>query len=247
MLVGLGLDFNNNAGPQISLFDIKDLSNPRLVDQQTIPAGCSGWLGTFSDHHVVAYYADQGVLTVSVPVVSQQAGGNWSEPNDLYVFHVDTTGATPGLTLLGQIAHDDSVLRSVEVGDRLISISQESIEIHDFTDPAVVIASLTVNAPLPTDDEIPSTPVIYPVGIELPIEIGQISLPEVGDVEPLIAISAPVATTVPPTTLATPVGTADAAQPGKTTSSPAASNFPAGKVAAWTIQTFVGPHVGASR
>jgi hypothetical protein len=109
----------------------------------------SGGINVVSDPHVVAYYADQGILTVSMPQEVSDGESEWDGTgvNDLYVFRVDTTSATPGLTLIGTIAHDDSVLRSVEVNDRLISISPDTIEVHDFAQPDAVIASLTINTP----------------------------------------------------------------------------------------------------
>ena len=82
--------------------------------------------------------------------------------NDLYVFRVDTTSATPGLTLIGTIAHDDSVFRSVEVNDRLISISPDTIEVHDFSQPDAVIASLTINTPVSNPWLVEPFPILLP-------------------------------------------------------------------------------------
>ena len=145
LLIGLG----RNGGfsePQISLFDVGDMSNPQLIDRITIPTGYF-WGGIFDDHHVVAYYPESDILTVSVPDVNDEAETNyWNyDENDLYVFRIDTSEASAGLEMLGKIEHNDSVTRSVRIEDRLISISNESIEVHELTNPDVVTATLLLN------------------------------------------------------------------------------------------------------
>jgi hypothetical protein len=79
---------------------------------------------------------------VSVPTSSESQF--WAYANDLYVFQVDTTGEAAHLDLLGTIEHDDSVMRSVQIGDRLISISEDSIEVHELTNPELVLATLSL-------------------------------------------------------------------------------------------------------
>ncbi len=149
-LIGLGCDADVETGtfqePQVSLFDVSDLSNPELVDRFAIDTAVVGRRDIFSDHHVVAYYPESQILTVSIADVAtgllEEVNG--ACVNDLFVFHVDTTGATAGLELLGRIEHDASVLRSVQIGDRLISISGEAIQVHNLGDPEQVVATLAI-------------------------------------------------------------------------------------------------------
>ncbi len=232
--VGRNSDWGFYSGPQVSLFDIKDLSNPTLVNRLTIPAGRSGGLGIFNDHHVVAYYADQGILTVSMPAAVCEVASSWScSPiNDLYVFRVDTSQATPGLTLIGTIAHDDSVLRSVEVGDRLISISEETVEVHSFAQPEAVLASLTINPP--GGDLLPGEP--WPIMTPLPI-FWRPPLIVTGT----LLVASPAVQIVPsPQDLATPV-VATAAD------APALIESPLAAVLSWTTDTFVGPRLASAK
>ena len=149
-LIGLGRDADAQTGdfqePQVSLFDVSDLRHPELVDRLKIDAAVFRLQDIFSDHHVVAYYPESQILTVSIADVAtgSLAGHTKTYVNDLFVFHVDTTGATAGLELLGRIEHDASVLRSVQIGDRLISISGETIQVHNLGDPEQVVATLAI-------------------------------------------------------------------------------------------------------
>jgi uncharacterized secreted protein with C-terminal beta-propeller domain len=220
-----GPDSGYYSDPQVSLFNVKDLANPVLADRVTIPADRSGGLGIFSDHHVVEYYADQGILTVSMPAATtDDSYWSYSYTNDLYVFRVDTSSSSPGLKLLGTIAHDDSVLRSVEVGDRLISISQETVAVHSFAQPLVAVTSLTINPP---------------GGDTLPVEPKPIFVPPIVVAPPLmpIIVGTPIASpviTLAPATLPTlaPV-------PGSTGKiSPSSHTF------SWSIEPLIGPRMG---
>ncbi|MCC6125004.1 MAG: beta-propeller domain-containing protein [Pirellulales bacterium] len=167
LLLGLGRHADSESGlfadPQVSLFDVNDLGAPKLLDRLTIPTGRSGGLNLFDDHHVVAYYPESRVLTVSVPGEE----GNSSTLNDLYVFRVVAGEGMAELKLLGKVEHRDSVLRSVQIENRLISISTESIEVHNLTNPEEVFAKLTVNEPAPNlPPEIPGSVI---GGVWLPV------------------------------------------------------------------------------
>jgi uncharacterized secreted protein with C-terminal beta-propeller domain len=167
LLVGVGRNANGNGlyeDPQVSLFGVSDLGDPALLDRVTIPTGRVGGVAAFSDHHAIAYCPDSHILTVSVPDVGESGYG---EVNDLYVFKVDTSGATPKLTLLGKVEHADSVRRSVEIGGRLISISYASIAVHDPAHPDQAIAELKINDPLSPPPIL--EPIFAPISIGRPI------------------------------------------------------------------------------
>ena len=150
LLIGFGRDADPVSGwyqdPQISLFDVSDLSNPQLLDRFTLDNGCQWISNLFSDHHAVAYYPDSHILTVSVPDMRNMGPDSWLYGvNDFYVFRVDTSETSADLELLGKIEHDDSVLRSVEIDNKLISISNDSIEVHNINDPQLIYATLSLN------------------------------------------------------------------------------------------------------
>jgi uncharacterized secreted protein with C-terminal beta-propeller domain len=224
-LVGLGCDLGSAdngpvepSGLQVSLFNINDLSHPTLVNRVTIPSNMFV-LNAFNDHHVVAYYANQGILTVSMPAPNDNSS-YYSGMNDLYVFRVDTSSATPGLTLIGTIAHDDSVLRSAEIGGRLISISQETVEVHTFSQPNTVVASLTINPP---GSSLPISP--------LPI----ITFPIFA--QPIVTLPIISAPPIQLTPILDPVTKFDPIMPVLSASPPDAHKF------SWTIDTFVRPQL----
>jgi inhibitor of cysteine peptidase len=172
-LIGIGRHADEQTGlfqdPQVSLFDVGDLSAPELLDRFTLDTGRAGGQGIFSDHHVIAYYPEHGVLTVSVPDGEGWLGGS----NDLWVFHIDVNAGSQaeadGIELLSRIEHDSSVVRSVRIGDLLCAISADTVTVHAILDPATPLAELDLGAgsdstlntpptPPPVDDETPVPP-----------------------------------------------------------------------------------------
>jgi uncharacterized secreted protein with C-terminal beta-propeller domain len=192
-LVGIGRDADVATGlyqdPQVSIFNVNDLANPLLMDRFTIETGRTGGLGIFDDHHVIAYYPQSHILTISVPDAGETST-EWYYSNiinDLYVFQIDTSAAAAHLDFLGKIEHDDSVLRSVQIKDKLISISNDSIEVHDITNPESIIATLVLNE----NHQIP------PIKISpFPIAIWPIF-------EPVISIPILISTPLPTLTIGT--------------------------------------------
>src|SRR5262249_33466472 len=84
---GQGAQVGNFHTIQISLFDVGDLSNPKLVDQKLYDAG-QGSVSSEAqyDPHAFSYFAEQGVLAIPSMTYS------WTAPaqqNDLLVLKVD--------------------------------------------------------------------------------------------------------------------------------------------------------------
>lgn len=169
-LIGIGRNADAATGlfqePQVSLFDVIDRANPRLLDRFDIEVGRSGWLEAFRDHHAVAYYPDQQVLTLTVtspghsaqwglvrlPVVGMPVSAaivDYVPPeSSLYVLKMDLPAGSGTeiregkVRLLGEIIHDTPVRRTVRIGDLLYSISSDMVSVHKILEPDVEVARL---------------------------------------------------------------------------------------------------------
>jgi uncharacterized secreted protein with C-terminal beta-propeller domain len=157
-LLGIGRGANEQSGLfeelQVSIFDVTDGSDPQLAHRYSIEGGrgtttiATGntWTAGDGDHHAVAYYADQGVLTL--PIAGQSSWGDSDalfEPGEggLLVLSVDVNA---GIEKLALIEHDTPILRSVRVGDTLIVISATQVSSHQLASPADAIDTLDLPA-----------------------------------------------------------------------------------------------------
>jgi hypothetical protein len=131
---------------QFSLFDVDDLGNPQLADQLAIPIQLTRNWDIFRDHHVVAYYPESHILTIGVPEEKlwDANGSCYGWADDLYVFQVNTSEASASLQFLAKIAHRDGVQRSVQIDNRLIAISDDSITVHDISNPTLIVATVVI-------------------------------------------------------------------------------------------------------
>jgi uncharacterized secreted protein with C-terminal beta-propeller domain len=149
--------------PQISLFNIRDLQRPTLIDKANV--GTRTWSeDAWKDHHAVAYFPEYNVLAIpsnrteynytNRPNVPWAAKYLPTEYHETFVFKIDTTSATrsdAGIQTLGRIAQDSTVRRSVRIEDSLYAIADGAITIVNVLDPtdrrATVDLRLTPVAP----------------------------------------------------------------------------------------------------
>jgi hypothetical protein len=142
---------------QVSLFDVSDLSAPRLADRFSFDVPGWAWSEALSEHHAVSYFPEHQVLTIPVSNsgwvwVDRDSDGNndveaYRPRTDLYVFRVemptdeapDTKGA---ISLLGTIEDDAAIRRSVRIEEFLYSISDNSVSVHEILNPKAQIAEL---------------------------------------------------------------------------------------------------------
>ena len=164
-LLGLGRNADEQTGqyqdPQVSLFDVNDLSSPQLVDRYTIETGRTGGLGVFDDHHAIAYFPEYQVLAVAIPEggdvwepigteFANSLGGSCYQPpkTQVWVFRIDPSADPaadpPGenIQLLGQIEHEGNVRRTVRIGNLLYAVSEDAVSVHEVLNPAVQVAEL---------------------------------------------------------------------------------------------------------
>jgi hypothetical protein len=153
LLLGVGQDVstatNEPTGTQLELFDVSDPSSPKLLAKATLGAGSSSQ-ATY-DHHAFLYWppTDLVVLPVqSYPIGIVVPGGPPRLPAQPQPQQLPLQPAQPvqpftgalafrvtgaGITQLAQIAQDavngsvPAIERSIVVGDRLFTVSDEGI------------------------------------------------------------------------------------------------------------------------
>lgn len=145
------------SGPtQVSLFDIEDLSRPRLIDQYTFERFSTSEAET--DHHAFGWFAEHQTLAMPSARVCWERvdtdGDGYHETrrsvheDELFVFKIDvdaTRQSGDGIQLLGGIEHDSPVHRSAFIEDVLYSIASDSVQAVSIIDPAVIFTTLDLH------------------------------------------------------------------------------------------------------
>jgi len=155
-LLGIGRDVDPATGRvlglQLSVFDVGDPAKPRRASTYTFAGdGWQSWSSALWDHHALAWFPEQGVLTLPV-----QQGDWWSGSTGLVVLGVDLAD-DGAFSLLGQISHSSAVERGVRIGDFLYSVSAGEVQVHRLDDPSVEIAGVALTAR--SDPGFPTPPV----------------------------------------------------------------------------------------
>lgn len=161
-LVSIGQDADPQTGMvtglQLSLFDVSG-DEPVLVD--TYKLGLSSW-DAYSqaqwDHHAFSLFDEQGILAIPV----SKWASNSEHVTQLQVFQLDTIN---GFELLGTVDHDSEVVRSLRIGNDLVSLSDSSLKINVLTSPETEVGAVDFADP---DSPIPE-PFPGPIFIDLPI------------------------------------------------------------------------------
>lgn len=144
-LLGIGRDVDPDTGRvlglQLSVFDVGDPSKPRRASTYTFAGdGWQSWSSALWDHHALAWFPEQGILTLPV-----QQGDWWSGSTGLVVLGIDLA-ADGAFSLLGEISHASAVERGVRIGEYLYSISAGEVKVHRVDDPAVELAGVKLTA-----------------------------------------------------------------------------------------------------
>jgi hypothetical protein len=143
-LLGLGRDADANTGyyadPKISLFDVSDLSAPKLAADFTIPTGRRGSLNLFDDHHEIAYFPEHGILTLVAPTTDESGGqGVWVLRIDTSATAIESGNAIEHVTT---ITHEEAyAYRAARMGDRLVVSSGRQVTVHDLASPGAALGS----------------------------------------------------------------------------------------------------------
>jgi hypothetical protein len=179
-VIGIGRDaseITGQLGPlQISLFYVSDMENPALVDQVTLEGAAWHWTEAWYDHHAVAYFAEDGVLTIPVSwyePTDENAGsagdvallpywGSWhtlEQHSAIWAFEIEVDGQGGGsIEIGGSVEHasgtesSNEARRSVRLGDALITLSDDYLHINTLHDVSEQLAEVYLGA-LPQDDQ----------------------------------------------------------------------------------------------
>jgi len=162
---------NGGSGPtQVSIFDVSNMAQPLRIAEYTFER--FSFSESEVDHHAFGYFAAHGLLAIPTSRGYYQRidtdGDGYRETreyiveDELAVFHVDVSATDPGerLVLGTEIAHDSPVRRSGYIGDKLYSISSDSVKVVDVANLDEVHASVDVS---PEPD--PVDPVPFPIPI----------------------------------------------------------------------------------
>lgn len=150
-LLGIGRDVDPTTGRvlglQLSVFDVSNPAKPRRSSTYTFAGdGWQSWSSALWDHHALAWFPEQGILTLPV-----QEGDWWSGSTGLVVFRVDLA-ANGTFTRLGEISHaSGAVERGVRIGDLLYSVSAGEVKVHRVNDTSVEIAGVRLTPRSDTD------------------------------------------------------------------------------------------------
>ncbi|HND52876.1 MAG TPA: beta-propeller domain-containing protein, partial [Pirellulaceae bacterium] len=153
-LLGIGSDGLEKA----SLFDVSDLSNPRLLDTYYLNANQttqSQW-----DPQAVTWLPDERLLALPVDTTYFSIDESTGIPfatggvnHGLLVLRLDMTppdSATPRLAPVGELADDASVTRSWRIGDYLMALSDNGLMSARLDDPTVAVSDLPLTPLQPT-------------------------------------------------------------------------------------------------
>lgn len=137
-LLGVGRDADpatgRTTGLKLSLFDVRGAA-PREVSTYVVDQPASGWSWSDAEWDVRAlgFFADAGL--VALPVQGIRGGGAidpagpdgfvpWTMDFGVLVFRLDVTR---GITRLGTISHDSSLLRTARIGSVIYSVADRDL------------------------------------------------------------------------------------------------------------------------
>jgi len=146
-LLGVGRDVDSETGRvrglQLSIFDVGDPAAPRRAATYTFEGdGWESWSPALWDHHAIAWFPAQGILTLPV-----QQGDESGFTSGLVVLKIELLAAA-GFVVLGEIRHEQAIERSIRIGDRLYSVSSGEVQVHRLTRPNEQLAAVKLTEPV---------------------------------------------------------------------------------------------------
>jgi len=127
-----------------TLFDVSDRANPTQIIRQYLTDDTQwSWSDAQFDHHALLYSAEDGLLVVPVFGTGYDPdSGTYFSEQLLKVMRVSASG----IEVLGDIHTDESVFRTVRIGDVLYAVSDSSVTAYSLSDltqitPAVAVAT----------------------------------------------------------------------------------------------------------
>jgi len=146
LLVGIGQEREAgswNTHVHATLFDVSDGANPTQITRQFLTENTQwSWSDAQFDHHALLYSAEDGLLVVPVYGSGYDAGtGTYRSEQLLKVMRVTSTG----LEVIGDIHTDQSVFRTVRIGDVLYAVSDSAVTAYSLSDLTQIGSSSAPN------------------------------------------------------------------------------------------------------
>lgn len=130
-LIGVGRDADpatgRTRGLKVSLFDVRDAANPKQVHSYVVSQPSESWTWSQAewDHHALGFFPE--LNAIALPIQGYVAGPvdsngytTYMQQADLLLLQVDTV---KGISLLGTVEQDSSLLRSARIGDIVYSVA----------------------------------------------------------------------------------------------------------------------------
>jgi len=135
LLVGIGQEREAgswNTHVHASLFDVSDGTNPTQITRQYLTENTQwSWSDAQFDHHALLYSAEDGLLVVPVYGSGYDAAtGTYRSEQLLKVMRVSAAG----IEVIGDIHTDQSVFRTVRIGDVLYAVSDSAVTAYSLSD-----------------------------------------------------------------------------------------------------------------
>jgi hypothetical protein len=126
------------AGTALSVFDVSNFADPRLVHKHVL--GTQGSSDALYDHKAFNFFASRALLGIPY---SDWSGGGRAFRSSLEVFRVTTAG---GIAPLGSVDHSDLVAPGAAAGYGWTPYVRRSVMIDDFV-YSISSGGLKVSAP----------------------------------------------------------------------------------------------------
>ena len=152
LTVGTNTATGHGGRAMVSLFDVSDLTSPRLIDQYNLPQYSTSQANL--DHHAFGWFERHQLLAVPISRTFQD---RFDDDQDGYaeairtvredalsMLNVSRDDATDkgSITLRGTIEHADSVLRSLYVNENIYSVGLDAIRTVHVDRPGTVVAEV---------------------------------------------------------------------------------------------------------
>jgi hypothetical protein len=138
---------------QIALFDVTDLTNPRLIDRDVLPRYTESIAE--ADHHAFGWFAHHQLLGLPTSrTVTRRVDRNgdgfresWQSvrEDELFLYRIDATVTAPselGIQMVGDLQHDSAVLRAAFIDQVLYSVAERSITAVPVSNPSQRVAEI---------------------------------------------------------------------------------------------------------
>ncbi len=152
LAVGRGGDGLATNSTKVSLYDISDMANPTVVDEDVLDFSARSEAGR--DHHAFGWFAEHSLLAIPVRTYEPGVGTR----HELFPFSIDVTQTGEAAIELrdGTVETDSRVLRGAYTDDTLITVATNSIVTTPIDDYDDVL------------DELPfsNVPIAFPIAID---------------------------------------------------------------------------------